>query len=67
MWFIPLALAVDPAMDGDVATALTGTVQGLQTTVTGQLAAILPIAAVVLLSIVGVFFAIRAFRRVAHV
>lgn len=65
MWSI--VYAVDPAMDASVATALTGTVQGLQDTATGQLTAILPLAAVVLVSVAGIYFAIRFFRRVAHI
>ena len=67
MMFIPFAYAVDPAMDASVSTALTGTINGLQTTATGQLAAVLPLAAVILLSTAGIYFAIRFFRRVAHV
>lgn len=67
MWFIQPILAVDPAMDSGVSTALTSTVTGLQSTITGQLAAMLPLAAVVLVSVVGLFFAIRSFRRIAHV
>jgi hypothetical protein len=65
MW--SLIYAAEPTMDSSVASALTDTVGGLETTVTGQLAAILPIAGIVLVSVVGLFFAIRAFRRVAHV
>jgi len=59
--------AVDPAIDSGVQAALTSTVTGLQTTITGQLAAMLPLAAVVLVSVVGLFFAIRSFRKIAHV
>jgi hypothetical protein len=65
MW--NLVFAVDPVMDATVATALTGTVNGLQSTATGQLASILPIASIVLLSVVAIFFGLRMFRKVAHI
>jgi len=61
------AFAVAPVADPDVVTAVTDIATGTQTSGVSMLTSILPIAAVLLISVIVIGFGIKAFRRVAHV
>jgi len=53
-----------PAADADVVTATTNTITGLQAELVSNLATLIPIAAVLLISVAVVFFVIRHFRAI---
>jgi hypothetical protein len=61
------AFALPPVADPDVVTGVTDIATGTQTSGVSMLTTILPIAGVLLISVIVITFGIRAFRKVAHV
>lgn len=60
------AFAVPPTADATVVNATTDAVTGLQAELLDNLATLIPIAAVLLISVAVVFFVIRHFRAIIH-
>lgn len=56
-----------PVADSGVVSAVTDIATGTQTSGVSMLTTILPIAGVLLISVIVITFGIRAFRKVAHV
>lgn len=61
------SFAAVPVADPTVVSNTSDTITGLQQAGTGNLATLIPIAAVLLISVAVVFFVIRHFRAIAHV
>jgi len=59
--------AVDPEMDSTVQAAANSAISGLQSSALTNLGTLIPVAAVLLISVVLVYFIVRHFRRIAHV
>jgi hypothetical protein len=55
-----------PVADADVVTATTNAISGLQAELLSNLATLIPIAAVLLITVAVVFFVIRHFRAIVH-
>jgi len=55
-----------PAADVDVVAAVTDAISGLQAELLANLATLIPIAAVLLITVAVVFFVIRHFRAIVH-
>jgi len=60
-------LAAVPVADPTVVGAVTDTITGLQEAATTNLGTLIPIAAVLLISVMVIYFVIRHFRGIAHV
>ena len=61
------ALAVPPFADPAVVTATTDSITGLQQAGTANLATLIPLAAVLLISVAVIYFVVKHFRSLAHV
>jgi sensor c-di-GMP phosphodiesterase-like protein len=61
------AFAVVPVPDANVVSATTDSISGLQTAGTTNLATLIPIAAVLLISVAVLYFVVKHFRSLAHV
>jgi len=55
-----------PVADADVVDATTDAISGLQAELLANLATLIPIAAVLLITVAVVFFVIRHFRAIVH-
>jgi hypothetical protein len=60
------SFAAVPVADPTVVAATSDTITGLQQAGTSNLATLIPIAAVLLISVAVVFFVIRHFRAIVH-
>jgi len=60
------AFAVAPVADATVVANTTDAITGLQEAGTANLATLIPIAAVLLISVMVVFFVIKHFRAIIH-
>lgn len=64
---VGLTFAAPPVADPTVVASTTDAITGLQQAGTANLATLIPIAAVLLISVAVVFFVVRHFRAMAHV
>jgi len=65
---LPLAMsfAVDPVMDTTVQTNAQSAVSGFQTAALANLGTLIPVAAVLLISVAVVYFIVKHFRGLTH-
>ena len=56
-----------PVADPTVVAETTNAINGLQQAATSNLGTLIPIASVLLISVIVVYFVIRHFRGIAHV
>ena len=61
------ALAVPPVADTAVVAATTDSITGLQEAGTANLATLIPLAAVLMISVAVIYFVVKHFRSLAHV
>jgi len=66
LMFSGSAFAVAPTPDAAVVNATTDAITGLQSGLLANLATLIPIAAVLLITVAIVFFVIRHFRAIVH-